>query len=203
VIAAFFTALFSAIRGNRSTEETELMLRIAGGDQRALDLLYQKYASVLFGSIISIIKKREEAEDLLQEIFIHVWDKAKKFDASKGNVYTWMTTLTRNKAIDVLRSKGYRNNYADTTTNDDFSYFLDDDGQTPLDVAIMGERAVSVRQAMATLPSEQAEVLRISYFDGLSQTEIADQLDLPLGTVKTRMRQGMIKLQTALQELQP
>lgn len=155
----------------------------------------------MFGTLLSIVKKREEAEDLLQEVFVLVWDKAKGFDAQKGNVYTWMTTLTRNKAIDCIRSKGYRNHVAETSANDDFSYYLDEQSRDPLDSTLLTERAELVKKALAELPVEQEEVLRIAYFRGLSQSEIAEELDLPLGTVKTRMRQGMKKLEVSLKSL--
>ncbi len=198
MLATFLSFLLAKIRSAKAAEEVELMLRIAGGDVRALDQLYQRYSSVLFGTLLSIVKKREEAEDLLQEVFVLVWDKAKGFDAQKGNVYTWMTTLTRNKAIDCLRSKGYRNHVSDTSANDDFSYYMDDQAHDPLDSTLLTERAQLVRKALSQLPAEQEEVLRIAYFKGLSQAEIADELALPLGTVKTRMRQGMKKLEASL-----
>ena len=146
---------------------------------------------------MAILKKPEEAEDVLQECFLMVWQKATAFDSIKGSAYTWLVTLTRHRAIDRLRSKHFqirRRQQPDF----DFEAIMDEVGQTPLETTSLAERAAIVKKAFAELPDEQREVLRLAYFEGYSQSEISQQLHVPLGTVKTRARQAMRKLHARL-----
>lgn len=176
------------------------MHRIQNGDKAAMKLLYNKYKNLLFGLIVSILKNREEAEDCLQEVFTQAWEKADKFDESRGKVYTFLVTMARNKAIDRTRSRAFKDSAKeDHIVNDsDFSLTLESEFNNPHENMELTERANKVRNALNQLNSKERKILYISYFNGMSQSEISDKLNIPLGTVKYRMRQGMIKLREML-----
>ena len=192
----FLFHIFAIIK-SRISDEADLIKRITERDEKALSKLYDRYAKLLYGFIFTIVKKQAEAEDVLQELFVQIWEKASSFDTARGNVYTWLVTLARNRAIDRIRSKQYR---TQGQHDADFGVELieNPDGSSPLDAVVTSERADVVRNALQTLPAEQREVIQIAYFGGYTQTEIAAQLNVPLGTIKTRMRQGMKKLQAQL-----
>ena len=177
------------------------MERIKAKDSQALSKLYDIYSGFLFGLILSILKKREEAEDLLQEVFVQIWRKAPSFDHQRGNVYSWIVTLTRNKAIDRIRSKAYKTSELESEDVDSPTIHLATYERNPLDATILAERKEFVKQALQKIPESQREVIELAYFGGMTQSEISDELGYPLGTVKTRMRQGMIKLRHLLEKL--
>jgi len=181
-------------------DEVELMKRIKARDEEALAELYDLYNRLLYGMIISIVKKREEAEDVLQEVFIKIWESASTFDEERGNVYSWLVTLARNKAIDRIRSKDYKTQKKASQDVDAPEFFLKGDKFDPLETTIFSDRTELVKRALDKIPESQSEVLKIAYYRGLTQREISEQLEIPLGTVKTRMRQGMIKLKDILGE---
>jgi RNA polymerase sigma-70 factor (ECF subfamily) len=177
-----------------SEEEREWLRRIKNGDKEAMRLLYRKYKNLLFGLIVSILKDREEAEDCLQEVFTRLWEKADYFDAEKGRAYTFIVTMARNKAIDRTRSKQFKKaDVADNTINN-FTFIPESEERNPHENMEFQERAAIVRDALQKLPEKERDVLVVSYYKGLSQSQIAEKMDIPLGTVKYRMRQGMLKL---------
>lgn len=180
--------------------DKELLKRIVKKDPVALSLLYDQYHRLLFGLLISILKKKTEAEDILQEVFTTIWEKADQFDYEKGSAYTWIVSLTRNKGIDRLRSKVYKEQKKQSTSLDDDDVFhpLYSKEHDPLENTILADRAETLRVALQQITEKQREIIKISYFDGLSQTEISETYNIPLGTVKTRMRDGMIKLREIL-----
>lgn len=183
-----------------SDQELQLMKRIKARDEQALAELYDAYNRLLYGMIISIVKSREEAEDVLQEVFVKIWEKAQSFDEERGNPYSWIVTLTRNKAIDRIRSKGYKTQQKAQQDVDAPEFTLEGEKFDPLETTIFSDRAELVRKALGEIPESQCEVLKIAYYKGMTQSEISEQLDIPLGTVKSRMRQGMIKLKDILGE---
>ena len=170
------------------------MLRlIAGGDEDALGALYDRYRLILFGLILRILHSQPEAEDVLQEVFLQVWRKANDFDEARGRPFTWLVTLARSRAIDRLRSSGARERTATEAARAVTEGVSDAE-----DDALKSERGEIVRRALAELPEEQRRVLVLAYFEGLTQSEIAARLNTPLGTVKTRMRSGMMRLRELL-----
>lgn len=195
MLAAFGKAAHSG-----ADDEVELLKRIKARDEEALAELYDLYNRLLFGMIISVVKKREEAEDVLQEVFVKIWERASTFNEERGNVYSWVVTLTRNKAIDRIRSKDYKTQEKATRDVDAPDFFLEGEKYDPLETTIYSDRTELVKKALGEIPQSQSEVLKIAYYEGLTQREISEQLDIPLGTVKTRMRQGMIKLKDILGE---
>lgn len=180
--------------------DRNIMARIKARDASALSELYDQYSRLLFGLILSILKKRVEAEDTLQEVFTQIWEKAEQFDLERGTVYSWIVSLTRNKAIDRLRSKVYKEQKKQSASldNKDVFYPLYSDETDPLEQTILTDRAKKLRDALDQISDKQRKVLQVAYFNGMSQSEIADEYDIPLGTVKTRMRDGMIKLRELL-----
>ena len=178
----------------------ELMNRVQNGDAKALRQIYGSYKSILFGLIVSMLKDREEAEDCLQEVFTQLWEKADRFDASKGNLYSFIVTMARNKAIDRIRSRAYKDSKQEDHTISDFSLTPESDFNNPEEDLELSERANLVRSALQKLSSKEREVLKVAYYGGMSQTEISEKMEIPLGTVKYRMRQGMIKLKDFLKQ---
>lgn len=189
--------LLAALARNDSALEREWIRKIARGDQSGLESLYDAYAKYLYSFILSVVKKETDAEDVLQEVFLQVWEKSASFDINRGNVYTWIVTITRSRAVDRIRSKGYRNE-----RRRDAGIRVEElpSGMSgsPLDLSIIEEQAGAVRDALISLPEEQRAVITTAYFGGFSQTEIAEKFNIPLGTVKTRMRLGMKRLQEVL-----
>ena len=177
---------------------TGLMERIVLRDDRALEELYERFSKALFSVILSIVKKKEDAEEILCEIFFQVWEKAPSYDLGKGSVYTWLLTLARNRAIDKIRSKSYKNQKQEDDDIDEMDVFAGMNNPDPLDNILLSERAEIVKAALTRIPLEQKHVLEIAYFEGYTQSEIAERMALPVGTVKTRMRSGMKALQDIL-----
>jgi len=193
-------AAIGNIAHSNADEEAQLMKRIKSRDTEALEELYELYNQLLFSMVISIVKKREEAEDMLQEIFLTIWNKADSFDKERGNVYSWIVTLARNKAIDRIRSKGYKTQEKASVSIHKPLFTLEGDHYDPLETTIFSDRAELVKKALQKIPESQSQVIKIAYYRGMTQSEISDQLGIPLGTVKTRTRQGMIKLKRILAE---
>ena len=173
--------------------DADLVHAIARGDERALASLYDRYSPILFGLLLRILKDRPEAEDVLQEVFLQIWQRASSFDAERGRPFTWLVTLARSRAIDRLRAVRSRERTALASAAEAVEPLAD-----ASDDAVRSEQGEAVRGALAAIPEEQRRALLLAYFEGLSQTEIAARLGQPLGTVKTRMRSGMMKLRELL-----
>ena len=174
--------------------DVELLKAVAARDEASLGQLYDRYRLILFGVLVRILNNREEAEDVLQEVFLQVWRRAADFDENRGRPFTWLVTLARSRGIDRLRSLASRERVATMAGASEAS---EDVSDAATDVIRSEQRGV-VNSALSQLPEEQRRPLMLAYFDGLTQSEIATQLGAPLGTVKTRMRSGMMKLRELL-----
>jgi RNA polymerase sigma-70 factor (ECF subfamily) len=176
--------------------DVELLKAIAAQDEAAeasLAQLYDRYRVILFGLLMRILNNREEAEDVLQELFMQVWRRAADFDENRGKPFTWLVTMGRSRGIDRLRTLTARERTAMAAARDEAEAVSD-----AATDAFRSEQRGLVTNALAQLPDEQKRPLMLAYFEGLSQSEIAAHLGAPLGTVKTRMRTGMIKLRELL-----
>ena len=173
--------------------DVALLKAIAARDEVALAQLYDRYRAILFGLLMRILNNREQAEDVLQEVFLQVWRKAADFDESRGRPFTWLVTLARSRGIDRLRTIASRERVAEAGAREPSEEISD-----AATDAFKSEQRGLVSDALAKLPDEQKRPIMLAYFDGLTQSEIATSLGAPLGTVKTRMRTGMIRLRELL-----
>lgn len=177
--------------------DAELFHALKTGQPSALGPLYDRYASLVYRLALRILANPQEAEDLTQEIFLSLWRHV-TYNPTRGSLSSFLTTLTRSRAIDKLRSHGtslkFLQRWSQTmTTETSFP--------TPFEAVSLTQRSQQVQHALAQLPERQRQVLEMAYYEGLSQSEIAKQLDIPLGTVKTWARQGLLKLKQNLQDL--
>jgi RNA polymerase sigma-70 factor (ECF subfamily) len=179
--------------GKAPVSDVELIHAIARGDDQGLAGLYDRYRLILFGLLLRILNSREEAEDVLQEVFLQVWRRAADFNEVRGRPFTWLVTLARSRGIDRLRSLAARDRVATASANDRVEAV-----SNAADDTYKSEQRGIVLMALQQLPDEQKVALVLAYFEGLTQSEIANRLGTPLGTVKTRMRSGMIKLRELL-----
>lgn len=175
--------------------DAELIRAIARGDEAALARLYDVYAPTLFGMLLRILHSRAEAEDVLQEIFLQIWQHAPQFNEERGRPFTWLATITHSRAIDRLRSLDSRQR---TWTK--AAVEREEEHADATDDLLRVEQTEVVRRALEEIPEGQKRVLLLAYFEGLTQSEIAARLEEPLGTVKTRMRSGLIKLRELMNE---
>ena len=173
--------------------EIELLKRIAQGDRQSFEQFYDRFSRVLFTVAYRLLGNQEAAEDVLQEVFVQIWDKAPRYDPSRGKPLTWAITLTRYRAIDLLRSLRRRGQLYEDAKQEAQAEEQFDDRSSFLAVAA-GERHAFVREAIEKLPPDQREAIELAFFSSLTQAEIAERLNQPLGTIKARIRRGLIRL---------
>lgn len=172
-------------------EERAWLARLAQGDEAPLSLLYDRYANLLMAVAMRVLSDRREAEDLLHDVFLEVWRQAKTYDGTRGTVRAWLVMRMRSRAVDRVRAAGRA------------KVVLTAEAQSPdrvaedADPSEAPDRAI-VRRALAELPDEQRAVLELSYFGGMSSSEIATELDIPIGTVKSRVARGLSALRRGL-----
>lgn len=178
----------------------ESLRRIAQRDARALETLYDRFSPLLYRTILSIVRRREDAEEVLGAVFFHVWQKAADYSPAKGSVYGWLLCITRSRALDRLRTRGYKGNQRENSGGIDPDEMAQVGGADPLEQAHQSQCMERVRAALECIPPEQRKVIEEAYLRGYSQSEVAGRLGMPLGTVKTRMRDGMKTLQILLKD---
>jgi len=186
--------------GSKSEPEwADLMRRAACGDHSALAAFYDATSQLVFGLALRILGDRDAAEDAVVEVYSQVWREANGYDPQRGTPYTWLLTLTRSRAIDMLRARKREpvNDPLDAATE------VESSAPTPEDVSVAAQRHRMVRRALDGLSMEQREAIELAYFRGLSHSEIALQLGQPLGTIKTRIRLGMMRMREQLAHLAP
>lgn len=173
-------------------EDAVLIHRLAHGDEAALGALYDRHGRLAFALALRVVGDPETAEEVVQEVFVAVWRRAAGYDAAKGSVKSWLLAAARNRAIDVLRMRQARPR---TTSFDDLPLISDDD---PARAALAAVDATALRAAVAILPPDQRTAVELAYFAGLSYPEIAAQLGIPLGTVKSRLRLALERLRASV-----
>lgn len=177
--------------------EVELLRRISEGDRAAFAEFYDLYSSLLFSVAVKILHDQKEAEDVIQDVFIQIWDKAKAFDSRLGKPSSWAMTFVRNKAIDRIRASQRRTRLVENATAE----MAPDQLALPTaNESVCGrEKAEFIRTAVTGLPTEQRQAIEMAFFSGLTQNEISERLREPLGTIKARIRRGMLKLREKLE----
>ena len=174
-------------------EDREMIQRMAGKDATALDAFYTRYNRLAFSLVLRIVGNREDAEEVLTEVFWQVWQQSPRYDSSRGKPIAWLLTIARTRAIDRLRSGRQHSQVNDIDEQRD---------PTPApagpDPFVLADTQQAVQQALQTLPEQQRIPLEMAYFQGMSHTEIAASLGQPLGTVKDRIRSGMMHLRKRL-----
>jgi RNA polymerase sigma-70 factor, ECF subfamily len=178
--------------------DEELMPWIAKKDPEAFEVFYDRHGGVSYSLAYRILGDRTAAEDCIQEAFISIWRSGARFDPTRGSVRSWTLSIVRNRAIDALRSKAGK---APKLTFDDDAILESHEAEERTeDEALRHETAEEVRGALSNLPGDQSKVIQLAYFGGFSQSEIASMLQVPLGTVKGRMRLGLEKIRGELAE---
>ena len=178
-----------------------LLARIAAGDSAALGELYDRYARVAIAVAYRVLGEHGAAEDVVQEAFLAVWRRVDSFDASRGNVRSWLLTIVRNGAVD--RRRGRHARALQDAALDDVAFRLATPDEETFETVASSVEAERVREALATLPPDQREAIELAYFGGLTHQEIAQRTGAPLGTIKGRMRLGLHKLRASLGDLLP
>jgi RNA polymerase sigma-70 factor (ECF subfamily) len=201
--------LFAAVvgfpgRSSESQAEDERSLqRVAAGDAGGLGALYDRHGRAVYSLALRILGDEGDAEEVAQDVFAQAWRRAGQYDQSRGTVAAWLLVMARTRAIDRFRARRVR---PEGRVQDDADLTLQLLPATSPDAAsemMAAERGLRVRRALEDLPFLQRVAIELAYFEGLSQREIAERLEQPLGTVKTRMRLGLLKLRDALVEVQP
>lgn len=172
--------------------EEELVYLLKRKDQAAFAFLYDNYSGALFGIIYKMLENRELAEDVLQEAFVKIWNNFSNYDSMKGRLFTWMLNITRNLTIDTIRSKGYKKQGKIQNSENSVNN-ISDKANTAESFDALG-----IRKHLTLLKNDQKQIIDLAYFEGLTQDEISKKLEIPLGTVKTRMRTAIIELRKVL-----
>ena len=183
-----------------ATADVALLTRIAGRDAAALGELYDRHSRLLFSLIVRVLRDRGESEDVLQEVFVRVWEHADSYSPTLGTPSAWLVRIARNRAIDRLRTRQVRANVAES--NDEAPAAADPTpAGNPEQLARTAEHRRAIVAALEQLPLEQRTLIDAAYFDGFTQSELAERFNLPLGTVKTRIRTAMQALRKTLAPL--
>lgn len=177
------------IKGHVSATPQDLMTRVAGGDDVAFAELYDQIAPSVYGIVMRVVRDPAQSEEVTQEVFVELWRQAARFDGSRGAVRSWAVTIAHRRAVDRVRSEQARRDrqVRDAAMSTGFV-------SGPSDLVIDHLDQDRARDALTQLPAPQREALELAFFDGLTHVEIADRLDVALGTVKTRIRDGLIRL---------
>jgi RNA polymerase sigma-70 factor (ECF subfamily) len=174
---------------NAMPTDLALVTAIRSGDQSAMAALYDRYSSIVYAVALRVLQDTGAAEDVLQDIFMQLWRNPGAFDASRGNMAAWLAVITRHRAIDALRRRRPQDDIEDVILS------VEPDLASEADRSRAMEK---VRGALQAMPSPQRSALEMAYFEGLTHTEIADKTGEPLGTIKTRIRTGLLSLRKVL-----
>ena len=166
-------------------KETEtLIARLKARDAAAISELYDLYSKALYNVVFRIVKTPEVAEDILQESFVKIWLNIDSYDAGKGTLFTWMLNISRNLSIDYIRSSHHTHQVRSVSTEEGISFFADHSSSTQPDY-------IGIKELVLTLNPDQLQAVNMLYFNGYTHTEAAEELNIPLGTLKTRVRTAL------------
>lgn len=192
LMLSLLLAMASTLR--TTTDDQHALDRMRRGEEGGLAELYDRHGRFVYALALRIVRDRGDAEDVTQDVFVQAWTHAERFDAGRGQVVAWLMNMARARAIDLLRRRRVR-----PQPSDDDAPFEATDLAPGQDVQLdWSRRAEAVQQAMTSLPILQRLAVELAFFEGLTHVEIAEQLEVPLGTIKTRVRQGLLKLRDSL-----
>ena len=169
-------------------DERALIARMRAGDESAMSDLYDRYSGIIYGVALRVLGSTAAAEDVLQEVFLQLWRNPQAFDADRGKLAPWLAVIARNRAIDLLRKRPMEEDIEELPISTGVN--LEDDASERIAIE-------KVRGVLAQLPADQRKALEMAYFEGMTHTEIAGKTGEPLGTVKTRIRYGLLALRKA------
>ena len=179
-------------------DDEELMQRLLYRDLRAFRALFDRYGNLVYSAALRVVRDAQIAEDMVQEIFLRIWRKPESYVAQRGRFVTWLTSVTRNRAVDEIRSRGRRFRHETASPEEQERELPAPDTNDPALTVELADQRRLILAALAQIPQEQRQIIELAYFGGFTQQEIAQRLSQPLGTVKTRIRLGMQKLRVAL-----
>jgi RNA polymerase sigma-70 factor, ECF subfamily len=180
--------------------DPSLLARIVKGDQQAFSQLYDHSSTLLFTLAVRILRNHEDAAELLQDVYLEVWRKVSRYDVGRGTPIAWLVTLAKSRAIDRLRARAARGDRATNSLETESAAQKVDLSPSSFETQADQELRIAVGAAVAGLPQAQQQAIELAYYEGLSHQEIAERLNQPLGTVKTRIKLGMSKLRDGLQQ---
>lgn len=178
--------------------DEELMQRLELRDLVAFRTLYQRYSNLVYSTAFRVLRDAHLAEDMVQEIFLRLWRKPESYTPSRGRFATWLTSVSRNRAVDEIRSRNRRYRHETASPEEQERELPATDAEDPALTAELADQRRLILTALSNLPYDQRHTIELAYFGGFTQQEIAEMLGQPLGTVKTRIRLGMQKLRSAL-----
>lgn len=173
--------------------EQEIVSLLQQQDEKGFNYLYDNYAAAIYGIVTKVVFEKEYADEIIQDVFVKIWKNISQFDPEKGRLYTWMINLARNTAIDYIRSKGFQNQQK----NQSIPEFVNESEQYSVNVEV---DHIGLKNILANLKPEWGELIELAYFQGYTQQEIAERLDIPIGTIKTRTRNALIELKRLLKD---
>ena len=188
-----------ASSSDEGQHDHELVRAVAAGDAVALGTLYDRYSGVLMALGLRILRNRSDAEELVGDMLWELWNRPERYDPKRGNLLAYLITLTRSRAIDRLRSRRRGDAVVLPVDNGAVEESArEDNSASPLASALLGERRRRIQGALSKLKPDQRQAIELSFYDGLSHSEISDELKQPLGTIKSRIRSGLIRLKDSL-----
>ncbi len=176
--------------------EEQLIVLLKEKNETGFHHLYDHYSGALYGVILRIVQSKEYTEEIIQDVFVKIWNSIHQYDASKGRFYTWMINIARNTAIDYLKSKGFQNELKNQSLPD-FVY-----NSAELSTTNNSSDYIGFASVLESLETDKKELIDLAYYQGYTQNEISEKLKIPLGTVKTKMRNALMKLKDLLKDYQ-
>ncbi|SFO32604.1 RNA polymerase sigma-70 factor, ECF subfamily [Paenimyroides ummariense] len=164
-------------------------------NETAFNYLYDHYSGALYGVVLRIVSSKEYTEEVIQDVFVKIWNGITQYDESKGRLYTWMINIARNTAIDYLKSKSFQNQLKNQSVSD-FVYTIKEESQ------INESDFIGFSKVLDKLETDKRQLIVLAYYQGYTQVEISEKLKIPIGTVKTKMRSALLKLRDLLKEYQ-
>mgnify|MGYP003751015201 CR=1 FL=1 len=192
-ICYFWIENFTIIKTNYTEDELVLLLRER--NESGFHHLYDHYSGALYGVVLRIVQSKEYTEEIIQDVFVKIWNSMHQYDASKGRFYTWMINIARNTAIDYLKSKSFQNELKNQSLPD----FVYDNAELS---TTNHSDFIGFNKVLESLDRDKQELINLAYYQGYTQSEISEKLNMPLGTVKTKMRTALLKLKDLLKDYQ-